>query len=148
MEEAILSHTNRERLLRGLTPLAKSSALNFVAREHAKNMCAADCFQHESEEFPAGWRRFGERLQAAGVSSGGENIAYRTIEGTPDAWGKAVVSGWMESPRHKKNVLNPGYRYLGIGVDGCNNRIGYATQIFSSEPGRDSAPPSRSVKDQ
>jgi uncharacterized protein YkwD len=135
-EEAILTYTNNERLRVGLPVLSLSPALSFIARGHTRNMCSNNRFQHESDEFPAGWRRFGERLEAAGVGSGSENIAFRSIVGNHDAWAEAVLKGWMRSPRHKNNILNPGYRYLGVGVEACKNEMGYATQVFSSEPGR------------
>ena len=50
-------------------------------------------------------------------------------------WAKEVVKGWMNSPPHRRNILNPRYRYLGVGFLGCPNRLGYATQVFSSQAG-------------
>lgn len=47
---------------------------------------------------------------ALGLDSVGENIGYgySTIP--------AVVKAWMNSPAHKKNLLNPSWRYVGIGI--------------------------------
>jgi len=151
--KSILVHTNRERTLRGLAPLRSTAALNYVAQAQSANMCAAlravdrnrrenKCalpnFNHESDLFPHGWRAFGERLRIANLASGAENIACRTLERDLDKWAQTIVRGWMTSKlgHHKKNILNRKFRFLGVGVVGCIERIGYATQVFSDQPGR------------
>ncbi len=52
-----------------------------------------------------------QRMQAAGFQGQtmGENIAA----GQPTP--QSVVDGWMNSPGHCKNILNGGYRFIGIG---------------------------------
>jgi uncharacterized protein YkwD len=42
----------------------------------------------------------------------------------------------MNSPVHKKNILDPRFRYIGIGVRACRDNVAYATQVFSPEEGR------------
>ncbi len=53
----------------------------------------------------------GQRIAAAGyrASGWGENIAAG--QSTPEE----VVQGWMESPGHCRNIMNPEYRTIGIG---------------------------------
>jgi uncharacterized protein YkwD len=41
-----------------------------------------------------------------------------------------LVRGWMKSPGHRDNLLNPNYRKMGIGIAIRKGNI-YATQIFS-----------------
>ncbi len=151
--KSILKYTNRERVQRGLPPLKSSAALDYLAQSQSANMCAAlrsvdstrarnKCslpnFNHESELFPTGWQAFGERLKKADVNSGAENIACRTLEQDLDKWAKGIVRGWMLSKlgHHKKNILSRKHRFLGVGVVGCIERIGYATQVFSGQTGR------------
>ncbi len=151
--KSILVYTNRERARRGLPPLRSSAALNYLAQAQSANMCAAltavnrdrtrnKCslsnFNHESDLFPEGWQRFGERLRKADLYSGAENIACRTLEPDLDRWARTIVLGWMNSKQghHKKNILNRRHRFLGVGVVGCLERIGYATQVFSDRSGR------------
>lgn len=136
MEQLILRYTNRERKEHGLHPLASSPALSFLARNQSRNMCSTGHFQHESDSFPKGWRRFGDRLRAVRLKFGGENIAYRTFSGEPDRWARAIIEGWMNSSEHRKNILGPQYRFVGVGVAPCKNGIVYAGQVFSSRPGR------------
>jgi|GEM_PF-850956 len=135
-ESGILRFTNDERRRNGLTSLSTTPALVSMARTHSRNMCLSRVFQHESDDFPEGWQRFEHRLKIVKVRSGGENIAYHTLLKDTDKWARLVVRGLMNSPEHRKNILNAEYRYLGIGVHPCSNGIGYATQVFSSETGR------------
>jgi uncharacterized protein YkwD len=136
MEQALLQYTNDERGRRKLSPLRIGSGLRFLARGHSANMCDLRSLQHESDKFPVGWRRFAGRLKLAGLSSGGENIAFRTVAEEPQLWAQAVVKGWMNSAEHRKNILNARFTYVGIGVTPCAKRIAYAAQVFSGDPGR------------
>jgi len=136
MERSIERYTNEERIKKGLAPLEASSALAFLARGQSRNMCLVGRLMHESDRFPPGWKKFEQRLKQAGITSGGENIAYQTATKRPEKWARLVIQGWMNSPEHRKNILNPSYRYLGVGVNLCSNRIVFATQVFSSEIGK------------
>ncbi|MGO9569559.1 MAG: CAP domain-containing protein [Desulfomonilaceae bacterium] len=136
IEKSILLLTNNERNARGLPALQGSSALTYLARRQSENMCAARSLEHESEAFPNGWKKFTDRMRLAGLTSGAENIGYRTLREEPEKWATAVVNEWMKSPPHRKNILNPRWRYLGVGIRMCANRIAYAAQVFSSDPGR------------
>jgi uncharacterized protein YkwD len=135
-EATVLLFTNKERRQAGLQPFEPSPALNYLARGQSKNMCDKRALLHESESFPRGWRTFPERLKIISVGSGGENVAYRTASPEVEKWAKQVVSGWMKSPPHKKNILTARYKYIGIGVAVCNDNLAYATQVFSPDAGR------------
>jgi uncharacterized protein YkwD len=136
IETSILLFTNNERKARGLPAFQESFPLSHLATRQSENMCAARSLEHESDAFPKGWKKFTDRLKIAGVTSGAENIGYRTLREQPEKWAIAVVNGWMKSEQHRKNILNPRWRYLGVGIRMCANRIAYATQVFSSDPGR------------
>ena len=118
----------------GLKPLLAGPALNYLALEHTRHTCEFKTLEHESDKFPKGWRTLEERLRLVKLDDGGENLALRTAE-TPEKWAIEVVNGWMKSPNHRKNILNKGFRYIGIGVVACSNRVVYVTQVFSTEPG-------------
>ncbi len=136
-EEGLIQHyTNAERRKKGLSPLRTSSALNYVAEAHSRNICKTRVFEHESEAFPKGWRTFTNRLRVAGVNNGGENIAYRSLGEKKHKWAGKVVNGWMKSHPHRRNILSSKYQYIGVGFTKCSNRLGYTVQIFSTRPGR------------
>jgi uncharacterized protein YkwD len=136
IERSILVLTNNERKAKGLAAFQESYPLTYLAQRQSQNMCSARSLDHESEAFPNGWKKFTDRLKTGGLTSGAENIGYRTLREQPEKWAAAVVSGWMKSPQHRRNILNPRWRYLGVGIRMCANRIAYATQVFSSDPGR------------
>jgi uncharacterized protein YkwD len=136
MEQAVLRYTNSERLRHKLPPLRMSAGLQFLARVQSANMCGVHTLQHESGKFPRGWRHFAGRLKIVGLTAGGENIAFRTAAHEPQVWAREVVKGWMNSAEHRKNILNPRFAYIGIGVAPCSERIVYAAQVFSPKPGR------------
>jgi uncharacterized protein YkwD len=136
MEDGIFRLTNQNRIRRGLSALEPSPALRFLAQHQSRNMCNARLLAHESKAFPEGWQRFSERLDIGGVRSGAENVAFGTILKEPEQWTRMIMKGWMKSPEHRKSILNPKFRYLGIAVVPCKNNLAYATQVFSAEPGR------------
>lgn len=51
-------------------------------------------------------------MKAAGItySSAGENIAAG--QSSP----QNVMDSWMNSPGHRKNILNPDFEYIGVGL--------------------------------
>jgi uncharacterized protein YkwD len=136
VEDAIVRLTNIVRKRKGLSPVKSSQALVFLARHHSLDMCRTGTFKHEAEEFPKGWQRFMERMKLAGLSDGGENIAFRTW--TPDRrkWALSIVKGWVHSPPHLKNILDPEFQYVGVGIGLCGRNIGYVTQVFSTRQGK------------
>lgn len=87
--------------------LTWNDQLAHAARNHAQDMAARDYFAHVT---PEGVRP-ADRVTLAGYEwrATGENIAA----GYPDP--AAVVDGWLTSPGHCHNLMNPVYRELGVG---------------------------------
>jgi uncharacterized protein YkwD len=54
----------------------------------------------------------GDRITAAGYSwsAYGENVAYGY--GTPES----VMAAWMASPGHRQNILDCGFKEIGVGL--------------------------------
>lgn len=87
-------------------PLRPSALLDAVARGHALDMAEQGYFDHRDR---AG-RTPADRLHAAGYLERlvGENIAYGP------ATAQEVVEGWLRSPGHCENLMNPHFRDMGI----------------------------------
>ena len=51
----------------------------------------------------------------------------------PEQFAREAVEGWMESPGHRKNILNPRYDSSGIGVAMVGGQA-FATQVFRGPP--------------
>jgi len=89
-------------------PLSISGTLADVALGHATDMALHDYFEHQdlAGESPA------DRVRAAGYHEKlvGENIAYgpQTVE--------EVVKGWLDSPGHCENIMDPRFAEMGIGL--------------------------------
>lgn len=105
-------------------PLMHDGALQQAARAHSQDMAARNYFDHTTPE----GRTVADRLRAAGFHGKGygENIAAG--EGTA----AATVQQWMDSPGHCENIMDPGFRLLGVGyAQGSNSSYGhYWTQNF------------------
>jgi uncharacterized protein YkwD len=107
-EARVLALVNEERASAGCRPLASNAILLSVSRAHSKDMAVNRYFDHNSQ---GGQTPF-DRMRAAGYQGDlmGENIAAGQTTPT------AVMDAWMNSPGHRANILNCGFRVVGIGV--------------------------------
>ncbi|MQA98015.1 MAG: CAP domain-containing protein [Streptosporangiales bacterium] len=121
-EEAAIRLTNVRRTAAGCDPLRVDVRLVRAAQAHSADMASNDHFAHDSQDGRSPW----DRIKAAGYPDpGAENIA----KGYPTA--AAVVAGWMNSPGHRKNILNCELEAIGIGVAGSSGSGGpWWTQDF------------------
>jgi uncharacterized protein YkwD len=109
----VLCLVNRERALEGLRPLRASGVLAAVAGRYGQLMVAGRFLGHVS---PTGSGLY-DRLAGTGYLRGdylaGENIATGlNVDATPEG----VVAAWMGSALHRRNILGPLFRAVGIGV--------------------------------
>ena len=104
----VLHLTNAERARHGLPPLRLDETASRAADEHAWDMYARGFLAHVNPDAEGP----GARLTRHGVewALASENIA-RGHESP-----KAVVGGWMGSPSHRANILDPAWTHVGIGV--------------------------------
>ena len=110
MRKAVVCLVNKQRSEHGLPPVRESRRLDRSAQGWSNWMVRAASFTHGSN--------FTGRLSAVGYSwsAAGENIA----SGFSTPW--AVIKGWMGSPDHCRNILDPQYADLGVGVN--SHRLG------------------------
>ena len=120
-ERELLELHNEVRVENGAPDLCYQEDLAQAALGHSADMLERDYFAHES---PDG-RTSADRMLARGYGQEGytswrvaENL-YKVqgagVEPDLDAI-EGVVGGWMESPGHRKNLLNPELREVGFGV--------------------------------
>ena len=116
--------TNSVRARNNVPVLSWSSSAAASSRKHSADMADYNFFNHID---PNG-RTPGNRMNAEGISytSCGENI----IAG----YGTSILSNhaWYNSEGHRKNMLNPNYRYLGVGFsyDAKSTYKTYITQNY------------------
>ncbi|HEY1834369.1 MAG TPA: CAP domain-containing protein [Solirubrobacteraceae bacterium] len=133
---ATLRLVNRERARHGERQLHWNEHLVRAAQSHTHSMAFGDYFAHEG----AGGGTPLSRLRQAGYISRrkgyeiGENIAWGSGRlGTPHA----IVAGWMRSPGHRANILDPRYRDTGVGVSAHLGRLagGQSGGIYTQDFG-------------
>ncbi|MGW2029878.1 MULTISPECIES: CAP domain-containing protein [Streptomyces] len=106
-EAQVLKLVNDERAKVGCSPLAANSSLTNLAEVFSDDMVARGYFSHTDPDGRTPW----DRAAAAGVTGlGGENIARG------QAGAAAVTAAWMNSPGDRANILNCGFKTLGVGV--------------------------------
>lgn len=104
----VVALVNAERAKHGCRALTVNSKLARAAQGHSADMHARNFFDHTN---PDG-KDPGDRITAAGYrwSSYGENIA----KGQPTP--ASVMDAWMNSSGHRANILNCGFKEIGVGV--------------------------------
>jgi uncharacterized protein YkwD len=109
--ETFVRH-NRIRRDRGLPAFCVDPKLTRAAETHSQDMMDRDYFDHDTKGSGA---TFDQRIKDEGYRyrTAGENIAWGSGSlGSP----ANIMKGWMRSDGHRKNILNKGFREVGIGV--------------------------------
>jgi uncharacterized protein YkwD len=110
VERATFCLINRQRTTRGIRKLRRNPRLDLASRRHARSMAARNFFEHGNF---VGRIRSAKYLQGARGWRLGENIAWGS--GTLSS-PVEIVSAWMDSPGHRANILQRGFREIGIGI--------------------------------
>lgn len=121
-EGALLSLVNQIRRQHKLPPVMMDSPLRAAARAHSRDMAKQGFVGHGS----VGGRSFADRI-ANYVGSGtfvGENVTLaRTVE--------QAHSAFIASPGHLRNILEPKFRRVGIGIVNAGELGLFVTQDFA-----------------
>jgi len=154
VELSVHSAINSQRTENGLNELAWNQKLSDIAREHSKDMALRGYFQYSGEGHidPEG-HDFVWRMNQAGFKcniveyngnvittwNGAENLHQMdginlryTFEDIVRGY-DGPVQGWMRSPPHRAQILEPRWKTEGIGMyvltNGNNQQI-YFTELF------------------
>lgn len=135
----IFERVNQFRQQERRTKLALNPKLSETAQAFAEYMAKTNRFSHTADG-----NRPANRARAHGYDYCiiAENIAYQYSSGgfTPQELARGFFDSWVNSPEHKKNMLDPDVTETGIGVARSDDTgYYYAVQLF----GR---PRSRSVR--
>jgi len=126
IEKRAFEQTNQVRIKNGLVPLRWDADVCRMARIHSESMSRQGYFSHVTPE----GLKLRDRARVAGIlqfSVLGENIAYN--QGYEDP-GTFAVQKWMESPKHRANILSPEFRAMAIGSFVAPDGSVYLTQTF------------------
>lgn len=120
-QSQMLDMVNQERAKADLKPLTWDGNLASVAQVKAKDMVDNSYFDHNSPTYGSPFemmKKYGITYRAAGENLAGSSSVER------------AHVGLMNSEGHRKNILNPNFTHIGIGVE-KSSRYGYVyVQMF------------------
>jgi uncharacterized protein YkwD len=112
---ALVCDMNQLRTQHGLHPLKWDWRLWTAAHNHAVDMAAQTYFSHVSLD----GRKLEDRIRPTGYIPRtptwllAENLGFGTgVLSTPSS----IAEGWMDSPAHRENLLDPALRDVGVGL--------------------------------
>ncbi len=121
-EIEVIRLVNVERAKHNLKPLTHDWELSRVARFKSQDMAQNKYFSHTSPTYGSPFKM----MKDFGISYSyaGENIAmgYRTPQD--------VVTGWMNSSGHRRNILSKNFTEIGVGYAVNSKGTPYWTQMF------------------
>ena len=120
-ESQLLSLTNATRTAAGMPALTLDSSLSSIARQWASKMAAAGAISHNTNlknEIDPNWSKVGENVGFGGSV-------------------QAIYDALLKSPSHLRNIVDPEFERIGIGVVVANNTV-WLVQNFLTP--MDSAP--------
>ena len=123
----VVDLTNSERLDNARPQLSRNTILDQAATAKAQHMADNEYFAHFAPDGTTPWEFF----QSAGYvyAHAGENLAIHFTDSAE------VVEAWMLSPAHRKNIVDPKFREIGVGTargtfDGYDTV--YVVQLFGT----------------
>jgi uncharacterized protein YkwD len=119
----VVSSINNSRTGNSLSALGNSSALNAAAAQKLSDMQQYKYWGHNNPTTGTSWFTFIRNNGCSGYAA--ENLA----RGYNDAG--SAVSGWLNSPGHRANMLNSMYNNVGIAIGTVNYNEGASTIIVS-----------------
>ena len=124
-EAQFVARINSIRQSKGLGPLAVYGELHSVARDWTDQMVANGGISHNpnlASQVSANWTKLGENV---GVGNDVDSL----------------MTAFVNSPAHYKNITDPAYNYIGVGVSyGADGRM-YTTHDFMAMDDGSSAAP-------
>ncbi|GGZ92138.1 hypothetical protein GCM10010371_59860 [Streptomyces subrutilus] len=117
----VVALVNAERAKAGCSVLTVNPKLTAAALAHSKDMAATATMSHTGSDGSDP----GARITRAGYAwtTYGENVAYGYS--SP----QQVMTGWMNSPGHRENILNCSFKEIGVALAQPN---AYWTQSFGA----------------
>jgi uncharacterized protein YkwD len=112
LDEQILVELNRVRVEYHLPLLRPAAGLATSAAEHSREMVDYGFFAHESPGGGAFWRRIARFYSSSGFRRWfvGETILWVS----PDVGARTAVQDWLNSPPHRRILLDPSWREVGV----------------------------------
>jgi uncharacterized protein YkwD len=128
--EQIVKETNQFRHEQDRAKLTVNKKLATTAEEFAEYMARTDRYGHQADGRTPAERVSAHEYEYCLVT---ENIAtrYNSAGYETEVLANGLVKGWIESPEHRKNMLDPDVIEIGVGL-AMSDKSGryYAVQMF------------------
>ena len=124
-EAQIVRRINEERAKKKSPPLSINERLNATADQKSRDMLERNYFSHKNPEGDFIWKQMKKNGYAYRYA--GENLARNFSEAD------SVVSAWMQSESHRKNILGNNFDEIGIGVEKDGQGRFYITSLFGKK---------------
>jgi uncharacterized protein YkwD len=123
----VIDLTNDERVDNAAPELRRNSVLDTAAAAKAQHMADNEYFAHFAPDGTTPWKFFSDEGYV--YAHAGENLAIHFTDSSE------VVDAWMLSPAHRKNIVDPKFREIGVGTargtfDGYDTV--YVVQLFGT----------------
>jgi uncharacterized protein YkwD len=133
--DQVLAHINAARTQNGLVALTLNADLSRASELHNQLMIGGCGLSHQCP----GEAGLGDRFTAQGVrwTSAGENIGYGSagssqaaVVGAANGLTDSMLAEQPPNDGHRRNLLNTGFRQIGLAVDRDANGLVWMTQDF------------------
>ena len=119
----IIWFTNYERVKNNLAPLVESSELDYSSQLKNQDMVTYQYFDHTRPATTVTFDHFFDVANYVFIKAG-ENLAEGDFSST-----KQLMDDWMNSPEHRRNILDPTYTQIGVGVQYANFKGFWSTLV-------------------
>ncbi len=138
LEQRVYHLTNEARRKNGLAPVNQDKALTTLAREKGDDLIKKHYFSQSDPTGNMKLERFDQHEPAWTGKRGkpGENIhmGLKNDYSEVETAARLIVNGFMSSPAHRSNILNPAFTHLGVGAS-IKGKESYVIQEFTgNEP--------------
>ena len=131
----LLDLVNAERAKVGADPLQIDEQLDSAADLHSQDQAGMDRMTHTGSN----GSRLGDRVTDSGYgwSKAAENVSQVALDADTVMYGGQGhlgigIVGWMDSPGHRGNILDPNLEDIGIGYAEAADGSPYWTQVFGA----------------
>jgi len=114
LQDQVLGAINDVRRTNGLSGLRLNASLSLAALGHSRSMARRGFFSHDGYNGAPFWSRIKPRYRPlrGNVWGVGENMVWAS----PDLSAHEAIRMWLDSPSHRKNLLTPSWRDVGLGA--------------------------------
>ncbi|MBX4188837.1 CAP domain-containing protein [Candidatus Saccharibacteria bacterium] len=110
---SLLADTNAARSANGVASLALNNRLDAAAQANADDMAARDYWSHYTPDGSPPW------IWVSGQSYSYQKLGQNLATGFDDE--QSTIDGWMASPPHRENLLDPSFKEVGFGYANVPN---------------------------